>query len=105
MNVVTIESNAFYRLIEMLEQVYKQNEDRNKEIKRIAKVAKTWINNEEACTLLRVSLRTMQNYRTNGIIGYSRVGRYIYYKLEDIDKLLTKHFRKAFNPPKGVKYE
>jgi excisionase family DNA binding protein len=48
-----------------------------------------WLTNEEACKRLNRSPRTLQNYRTEGLISYSRVaGGKVMYKERDVDALL-----------------
>lgn len=47
-----------------------------------------WIENTELCKLLDLSSRSLQNYRQRGILGFSTIGRKIYYKIEDIKKLI-----------------
>lgn len=56
-----------------------------------------WVTNELACKLLNVTPRTMQNYRDNGIISFSKVGSKIYYKQSDLNSHLDSHFHSAFN--------
>ncbi len=51
-----------------------------------------WVDTQESIRLLGISLRTMQKYRDNGVIGFSKYGRKIYYKVSDIENLLEKHF-------------
>ncbi len=51
-----------------------------------------WVDTQEAMRLLGVSLRTMQKYRDNGVIGFSKFGKKIYYKVADIESLFEKHF-------------
>ncbi len=105
MNVITIESGAFNRLIEMLEQVHDMYKKRNDDLKQMSKTSRTWVDNEEASTLLRVSKRTLLNYRDKGILGYSQIGKQIYYRLEDIEDLLNNHYRKPYKNLKGGRYE
>ena len=41
-----------------------------------------------ACDLLNVSHRTMRRYRTKGLIAHHKVGNRIYYKWQDVVRLL-----------------
>jgi excisionase family DNA binding protein len=55
-----------------------------------------WLDNNEAAELLKVTKRTLQNWRDEGLIGFSQVGSKIYYNREDIDRMLLKHHKKPF---------
>jgi MerR family transcriptional regulator, repressor of the yfmOP operon len=59
-----------------------------------------WLTSDEVCHLLGISKRTLQNYRNNGILPFSQIGRKIYYKASDIDDYLERHYIKA-NYQKG----
>lgn len=50
--------------------------------------ADKWLSKEEVLALLFISDRTLQHWRSNGIMPYSRIGNKIYYRLSDIEKLL-----------------
>ncbi|WP_207435380.1 helix-turn-helix domain-containing protein [Sabulibacter ruber] len=58
-----------------------------------------WLDNDEAQKLLKVSKRTLQNWRDMGIIAFSQVGHKIYYRRSDVDAMLLKHYNQAFKPP------
>jgi hypothetical protein len=49
---------------------------------------KKWLKSAEVRKLLQVSAGTLQNLRINGTIAYTKVGSLLYYKQEDIFKLL-----------------
>lgn len=51
-----------------------------------------WLTSEEVCRLLKISKRTLQSYRDNGILPFSQIGRKIYYKASDIDDYLDAHY-------------
>lgn len=50
--------------------------------------SKKWIKSNEVRKLLNISPGTLQNLRINGTLCFTRIGSLIYYKLEDINKLL-----------------
>jgi hypothetical protein len=62
------------------------------EIKQIIKPgqgqSKQWLKSVEVRKLLNISPGTLQNLRINGTLRYSKIGGMMYYKLEDINKLL-----------------
>lgn len=49
------------------------------------------LTNKEAQNLLKVSNKTLQKWRDNGLIKYSRIGREIYYTLKSILEMLERH--------------
>lgn len=49
---------------------------------------KRWLDNQEVCQALGISLRTLQKYRERGVIPYSRIRHKIYYRPEDVEELL-----------------
>ncbi|MFI5137803.1 MAG: helix-turn-helix domain-containing protein [Sphingobacteriales bacterium] len=62
------------------------------EIKQLLKPgtgeSKKWLKSNEVRKLLNISPGTLQNLRINGALGFSKIGGMMYYKLEDIHKLL-----------------
>jgi hypothetical protein len=62
------------------------------EIKRIIQPgqtsAKKWLKSVEVRKLLGISPGTLQNLRINGTLHFTKVGSIMYYKLEDINKIL-----------------
>jgi hypothetical protein len=60
-----------------------------------------WMTGDQVCLLLRISKRSLQNYRTQRILPFSQIGRKIYYKASDIETYLESHYIKS-NNQKGV---
>lgn len=54
-----------------------------------SRLQNAWIENAELAGCLGLSLRTLQSYRERGVLGYSLMGRKIYYRRSEIEKLLT----------------
>ena len=53
-----------------------------------------WINNDQFCEALKISKRSAQNYRDQGMIPFSVVGGKVYYKLKDVEELLNSNYKK-----------
>ncbi|MBE9584228.1 helix-turn-helix domain-containing protein [Mucilaginibacter sp. JRF] len=51
-------------------------------------VSKQWLKSYEVRKLLKISPGTLQNLRINGTLRYTKIGSIMYYKLDDINKLL-----------------
>jgi hypothetical protein len=49
---------------------------------------KTWLKSNELRRLLGISIGTLQNLRINGTLPFSKIGGLLYYKYEDICKLM-----------------
>jgi hypothetical protein len=47
-----------------------------------------WIDNQQACRILSASKRTLQNLRDGGILPFTKMGAKIFYKPEDIERML-----------------
>ena len=47
---------------------------------------------EEVCELLKLSTRTLQEYRSNGTLAYYKIGGKILYKQSDIQAMLERHY-------------
>ena len=48
-----------------------------------------WLSGREVCALLGISIRSLQNYRDSGKLGYSQIGNKLYYKSADIERLIA----------------
>jgi hypothetical protein len=48
-----------------------------------------WLDNQDVCTILNISKRTLQTYRDNGTLPFTQIDRKIYYKPTDIEFLLN----------------
>lgn len=49
---------------------------------------KEWLKSVEVRKMLNISLGTLQNLRINRTLRYTKIGGMMYYKLEDITRLL-----------------
>ena len=55
-----------------------------------------FLTDREVSARLKVSRRTLQDYRNNGMIAYYQLGGKILYKESDIEKMLAANYREAF---------
>ena len=53
---------------------------------------KKWMDNQEVCEVLRISKKTLQVYRAKGILPFSRIKNKLFYKPEDIQRLLELNY-------------
>lgn len=78
-DALNLVSETISGLTEAVEEVFEAEE---------SCLQSTWIENLELAKHLGLSLRTLQSYRERGIIGYSLMGRKIYYRRSEINELL-----------------
>lgn len=55
-----------------------------------------FLTDREVSERLRISRRSLQDYRTNGKIPYIQLGGKTLYRESDIQKLLDEHYRSVF---------
>ncbi|MXV50278.1 DNA-binding protein [Pedobacter sp. HMF7647] len=51
-------------------------------------VAKKWLRSCEVRKMLSISPGTLQSLRVNGLLEFNKIGGILYYRQEDIDKLM-----------------
>ena len=51
-----------------------------------------YLSGEEVCSQLRLSTRTLQEYRNAGILPFYKIGGKILYKQSDIQTMLERHY-------------
>jgi hypothetical protein len=57
--------------------------------------AETWLDIPETAKWLKISPRTLQNYRDKGLLPYSQIGAKIYFRLDDLQKFLMKNYHES----------
>lgn len=55
-----------------------------------------FLTDKEVSAWLKVSRRTLQDYRNNGMIAYYQLGGKILYKESDIEKMMVSGYRNAY---------
>lgn len=51
-----------------------------------------WIDNQDVLQTLHISKRTLQTFRDNGTLPYSKIKGKFYYKVADIEQLLQDNY-------------
>lgn len=57
------------------------------------KLAK-WLDNGDVCRILDISKRTLQTYRNNGTIPFTRIENKMYYRPADVEEVIRKNANK-----------
>lgn len=47
-----------------------------------------WLDNQDVCQILNLSKRTLQTYRDNGTLPFTRIGNKMYYKADDLKRII-----------------
>jgi len=91
MEYITISTQAFQAIIDKIDKI----NDRLDLQQPLPMLDDTWLDIQEACILLRLSKRTLQKYRVQGVLPFSQVNGKIYFKASDIQKHLEKNYKKG----------
>jgi hypothetical protein len=59
---------------------------------RAEKLKDTWLDNQDVMQTLHISKRTLQTFRDNGTLPFSKVGGTFYYKVSDIEEILQNNY-------------
>jgi hypothetical protein len=62
---------------------------------RAERLKNTWLDNQDVLQALHISKRTLQTFRKNGTLPYSKIQGKFYYKVSDIEELLQSNY---YNP-------
>ena len=54
-----------------------------------------WIENGELAEMLGLSKRQLQGYREHGVLGFSTIGRKIYYRRDEVARLIKNNTIKS----------
>jgi hypothetical protein len=85
MDIIAIESKTFEQMKQRLKEFSKQI----KELCGDGQDKEKWLGNDDVCQLLQISKRTLQSYRDTGTLPFSQIGRKCYYKVADIESLIS----------------
>lgn len=56
-----------------------------------------WMDNQEVCRQLNISPRTLQTLRDNGTLAYSQINHKVFYKPEDVMRIVRSVGRNRTN--------
>jgi hypothetical protein len=85
MEIINIEARVFEAMITRFEQFVKRIDalcgQKDKGLQK-------WLDNQDVCQMLNISKRTLQTYRDNGTLPYSQINHKMYYKPEDVQRVM-----------------
>lgn len=87
MKIINIEAGVFESMLDQFEAFTQRvdglcKQSRNKSLSE-------WLDNQDVCQILSISKRTLQTYRDNGTLAYTRIGYKMYYKADDVKRIIT----------------
>lgn len=89
---VILDSESFKRLEEKIDSIanfiQKKRESEN------LNLDEEWVDSYEVCSFLRISERTLQRLRTNGLITYSVISGKTYYTIAEVKRILKERLVK-----------
>ena len=86
MEIVNIDAQTFEAMLSKFESFARKMEQLCHQ--HGEKRMRDWLDNQDVCLLLNISPRTLQTLRDNGALTYTRINHKIYYKSEDVEKIV-----------------
>ena len=86
MEIISIEKKTFEELVSRLGQFVKRMDSINRQ--RSGRRMSDWMDNQDVCQVLKISPRTLQTLRDSGRLPYSKINNRIYYRPEDVERLI-----------------
>lgn len=83
---------SFFSSLESLSNRVEKIRDNNKP----SLDGERYYTDKELAVKLKVSRRSLQDYRNNGILPYTRIGGRILYRASDIERTLMDEYREAY---------
>ena len=93
MEIISMDERVFNDLARRLETI-EQRAERMHRAGADLRLQK-WLDNQEVCALLGITKRTLQTYRENGMLPHCRIRHKIFYKTDDVQRLLDSHHKQA----------
>lgn len=87
MDIVAIERVSFDSFRKKLEQIISLADNTSLSSSDMC-IEKEWIEGKTLAASLNISLRTLQSLRDSGKLSFSAVGKKVYYKVAEVQKLL-----------------
>ncbi len=87
MEIVSIEQRTFEAMVARFDRFVSRMEaicQRHGE-----KTMSEWMDNQDVCRMLNISLRTLQTLRDNGTLAYSQINHKTYYRSEDVKRIVS----------------
>lgn len=87
MDVLVIQKSALDGMKNELKALLELTEKATQKYTPIFK-EEQWLDNQEVCLMMNITKRTLQTYKSKGLLPYSKLNRKNYYKQSDVQALL-----------------
>jgi hypothetical protein len=87
MEITNIETRTFENMMDKFEALAEKVETLCRTCGD--KSMEKWLDNQEVCQILNISKRTLQTYRDNGTLPVSQIGHKMYYRPQDVERLIN----------------
>ncbi len=87
MEVLAIQKSALDGMKNELKALLELTEKGTQKYMHIFK-EEQWLDNQEVCLMMNITKRTLQTYKSKGLLPYSKLNRKNYYKRSDVQTLL-----------------
>lgn len=91
MEIINIEARTFEAMMQRFEAFVRKVDMLCEQ--HIGKELNEWLDNQDVCLILHISPRALQTLRDSGKLAYTQIDRKVYYKPEDVEKLIN-HLKK-----------
>lgn len=86
-----------FTVSELLEQVLDNMINLNEQLEQARSqqpscAPERWLDAQDVTEQLHISPRTLQTLRSNGTLGYSRIGNKLYFRASEIEQLLRNNY-------------
>ena len=89
MEIMVLSKEEFASIHSKLDKILSELETLNKH--GLSQLKGKWLDGADVLELLHVSTRTLQNWRDNGLIKFSKIGAKIYYRADDVESFLMEN--------------
>lgn len=90
MEIISIDTRIFDEMIQQVRALEESAETLNRRQEDLG--LKKWLDNQEVCEILAISVRTLQTYRDTRLLPYSCIKHKIFYKSEDVEVFLKSSY-------------
>lgn len=90
MEIITMESEAYQNLVASIKRI--EQHVLNTTADDTPPDEEVWIDSKEACRMLGIRDRALQNYRSNGTIDYKHCGKFCRYRLSEVKSLIAQGY-------------
>jgi hypothetical protein len=87
MDVIIFESSAYRELEAKIDLIAKFVTDHKTEI--VDNPDETWVDSYDVCSFLKISERTLQRFRSKGLISYSIISGKTFYTIAEVKRMLN----------------